>query len=81
MIASVEITDTSTGIAATYQDEDYDEYMWTDGNYGCDCNRFLFHSRALGKDPNWDEGECGSERFKIRVMDGAGVVIYAEKDD
>ncbi len=27
------------------------EYMWTEGNYSCDCNRALFVSRAGGAIP------------------------------
>lgn len=78
MIASIEISDTSTGVTATYQDQNWDEYMWTEGNYACDCNRFLFHRRALGEDPDFDDGSCGEKRFKIRVMNEAGNVVYSE---
>jgi len=24
-------------------------FIWTEGNYNCNCNRFLFYWRALGK--------------------------------
>lgn len=40
-----------------------DEYLWTDGNFGCDCNRLLFIARALGR-PDRDV-TCGDERVVI----------------
>jgi hypothetical protein len=39
-----------------------DEYMWTDGNYGCDCNRHLFFGRAIGQEPREDY-PCGKTRY------------------
>jgi hypothetical protein len=50
--------------------DDSSMYQWTDGNYGCDCNRELFWHRANG-----DEAEaisCGSTDF---------TVLYAELPD
>ena len=40
-------------------------YMWTDGNYGCDCNRKLFIERVYDDVP-WEVDEeefpsCGKE--------------------
>lgn len=33
------------------------KFQWTDGNFGCDCNRALFFARA-GKEPD-PEIKCG----------------------
>ena len=44
-----------------FQWEEYHDYMWVDGNYGCDCNRHLFFERANGVEPN-DE-KCGDEKY------------------
>ena len=46
--------------------EDQGEYMWTEGNYGCDCNRALFHARARGvPDPEEKDLVCGEDRFVL----------------
>jgi hypothetical protein len=55
-----------------WQDEDeLSFYHWTDGNYGCDCNRHLFFIRAAGID-EWEERECGSTEYSC---------LYAELPD
>lgn len=38
---------------------DWDEkrqiiWQWTEGNYGCDCNRYLFFQRAMNDDESED---------------------------
>ena len=39
------ITDTETGEPRIYEDEyPYNDFLWTEGNYSCDCNRCLFLS-------------------------------------
>ena len=48
------------------------DYMYTDGNYGCDCNRHLFFEQALGNDPQ-EHFPCGD-----RV---AYTIVYALDDD
>ena len=45
--------------------EDHSLFMWTDGNFGCDCNRADF----FGDD---DPGHCSSDRF---------TALYAELPD
>lgn len=42
---------------------DDDEFMWTEGNYSCDCNRYLFFERAAGNEPDWDLAKCGDELY------------------
>ena len=61
MKAEVHLRDTRDGRAAVYidnwpeqfpggsrPDAESVEYMWTEGNFGCDCNRLLMLCRALG---------------------------------
>lgn len=50
---------------------DDDEFMWTEGNYSCDCNRYLFFERAIGGTPGFDQ-ECGDTAFSA---------LYAELPD
>lgn len=47
------------------------EFIWTDGNYACDCNRYLFFQRAA-EEAEEDEIQCGDERYSIVkiVQDG-----------
>ena len=42
-------------------------FMWTDGNYGCDCNRSLFIQRQC--DESFPEMECGDsiELTKLEI--------------
>jgi hypothetical protein len=43
-----------------------DEYWWTEGNFGCDCNRRLTWARCA--DPPEDEPEnqeCGHGEFSV----------------
>lgn len=48
-----------------------DMYWWTEGNFGCDCNRELEFERAGGNDPNLGT-KCGDERYSV---------LYAELPD
>lgn len=49
------------------------EYVWTEGNYSCDCNRRLFMCRALGEaEPERDR--CGNSiRLERLLLDGTDV--------
>jgi hypothetical protein len=66
-------------------------FLWADGNYSCDCDRFLFFERALGKtEEEIDEldpvqeggGDCGSyEKYRVNfIKNEAGKVLYEEKE-
>jgi len=57
-------------------------FLWEDGNYSCNCNRFLFFERALGKteaeidalDPSKEEsyGDCGKyEKYRCNWIKDA----------
>lgn len=70
-----------TGTAVDYESESYgadnDElyYYWTDGNFGCDCNRGTSFRRALypvppADDPFWNNhaARCGfGPNYRYRV--------------
>lgn len=51
-------------------DEDSSMYEWTDGNYGCDCNRDIFWHWAVGEET--EERKCGHTTFSV---------LYAELPD
>jgi hypothetical protein len=51
-------------------------YMWTDGNYACDCNRGLMFARAHDEDV--EDIACGHSRFDIIEPDWTHVVRNPE---
>jgi len=59
-----------------YEDEQEDchEFIWTDGNYACDCNRYLFFQRAAGEAE--DAGRiCGDGAYSIVQVVEDGVPL------
>lgn len=54
------------------------DYLWTDGNLGCDCNRSLFFARAGGEDD--PDTFCGDNAYSIIVRDETGKVLYDETE-
>ena len=52
------------------------DYLWSEGNFACDCNRALDFSRAVGEaEP--DDPPCGETAYSIRISVG-GRRIYDE---
>lgn len=50
------------------------EFMWSDGNYACNCNRTLFFARARGlSEPV--ELICGRDWFHVRVWADGELVV------
>ena len=72
----VAIRENETGEIRMYEDGGYwcgsSHFLWTDGNYACDCNREIFFLRAGGEDPPTDLVTCGETRF---------AALYAEMED
>lgn len=54
------------------------DYIWSEGNFACDCNRELFFADAAGEEE--PEGKCGDDAFSIRITDAAGNILYDECD-
>lgn len=51
----------------TEASEEAMEYNWSEGNYGCDCNRSLFFARAAGlSDPT--DTPCGHSRYSVAEL-------------
>jgi len=62
-------------------------FMWTDGNYGCDCNRQLFF-RTAGGECMEDcvkckyNCECGEGHYSVNLEDiTTGEIFYREFND
>jgi hypothetical protein len=53
---------------------DSQEYMWTEGNFSCDCNKRLCMLRALGEDDT-DAGPCGDTIVLERLTVNGDVVV------
>lgn len=86
------IKDTETGEQRTYVfdypkfdwtmddwgDDGSETFMWSEGNYGCDCNRGLFFAEAGGADD--PDAWCGHDRFYIRITAPDGTVLFDEME-
>jgi hypothetical protein len=73
------IKDTITGGIRTYIPEFGDSltdeentWQWTEGNFGCDCNRSIFYT-------DWEEEHpCHKGRFKVILVNKFGNCFYRE---
>ena len=68
----ITITKKRTGEAVSYEEDgmidDNVKFLWTEGNYGCDCNRGLFFHRAKGL-PDTDN-PCNEGLYAVTLDDG-----------
>lgn len=81
---------TSEHATAGFLDERgcYDSFIWEEGNYSCDCNRYLFFARGKGRDdPPEQLLVCNrgrdDQRFAILAIVDAdnGELLYTEIGD
>lgn len=93
----IHIRDNATGEVRIYREDllwgESSAFFWTEGNFGCDCNRSIVWRRA-----NWepepepvydadgrevDPDPCGDGRFTVlrAVMLDTGRVVPLEDDD
>ena len=65
------------------KDYEYSEWVWSEGNIGCDCNRHLFFIRAGGEsEPEKpEELPCGSDKYSIPWIKVDGKVVYSETEE
>jgi|SRR6185436_3532458 len=55
------------------------DYMWSEGNYSCDCNRAGFFAEAAGE--AWmGDGKCGDgvAYTVVEILDADGNKVYGE---
>ncbi len=72
IVETGELVKTTTEIFDICEEQcriDLMEFMWTDGNYACDCNRFLF----AGKDVD----QCSDNKVLARVT-WRGHEVYSD---
>jgi hypothetical protein len=55
----------------------YNDFIWSEGNFACDCNRSDFFARAVGETED-DNSPCGDELFSVRLSDLDGLVLYQD---
>ena len=79
---NVHIRRNSDGVVRVHSfswDDDSDgsqSFMWSEGNYGCDCNRALFFARAVNEDD--PDHDCGDTAFSVRIYDTIENVVYQD---
>jgi hypothetical protein len=87
---TVSITRVMDGVRREFHTEDFcwdgrpyefEDFIWTEGNYSCDCNRELFFERAAGKEHGEIDSPCGKGRFRIDwiKIDSTGETVYTER--
>lgn len=53
------------------------DYIWSMGNFSCDCNRALFWSMAGGEEEL--DVECGDDKFDVNlIIPSTGEIVYEE---
>jgi hypothetical protein len=58
--------------------DDPSDFIWSEGNYACDCNRYLFFQRAADE-PDDDVVACGATAYTVlRIELNDGTVVYSE---
>ncbi len=82
MLLHAHITDTVTGETRVHHWVESApglvSFDWGDNNNSCDCNRSLHFSRAGGGDGWSEKADCGEERFRVRIVDDAGALVYED---
>ncbi len=54
-------------------------FLWSDGNFSCDCNRSQMFREAGGEATNWDDVSCGDGAFQVRTINPlTGALHYDE---
>lgn len=77
----------STGEVRQYEtqeimDEGQDKpnnFNWAENNYSCDCNREIFFERAIGKEIEDRDNDCGHGKFSVNLQNPVtGDFYYTE---
>lgn len=52
-----------------------DDYLWSEGNYSCDCNRDIFFKQGTDEPENHG---CGMNKYWVEIKDENEKVIYSD---
>jgi len=56
-------------------------YLWSEGNYSCDCNRAIFFWRAGPKDePEPEIERCSNKDYWVEIRELDGTLVYADEE-
>ena len=54
-------------------------FNWAENNYSCDCNREIFFERAIGKEIEDEDNDCGHGGFSVNLQNPVtGEFYYKE---
>lgn len=53
-------------------------FVWTDGNFSCDCNRHMFFKQALGEEEDYNF-PCSHGLYSVKISDGETGEIYLDE--
>lgn len=56
------------------------EFLWSEGNFSCDCNRMLFFT-DWKEDVEDEELDCGTENYAILGIWAEGELVYKSEVD
>lgn len=60
-----------------HSDSESPDFIWSDGNFACDCNRHDFFERAAGNEAG--DHPCGSTAYVVdKIVLLNGEVVYAD---
>ena len=75
---TVYIRKNETGEIREYKDTwNGSSFIWSDGNFACDCNRELFFLRAKDEEEP-EDSMCGDDRYTITEIVCEGKIVYTE---
>jgi hypothetical protein len=57
------------------------EFVWSEGNFACDCNRGDFYASCVGEELEDDDprAQCGDGRYRVRITNADGAEIYRDE--
>ena len=61
-------------------EDGHTEFLWSDGNYACDCNRELFWKRIAKEPDDERDVECGCTKYSVKLTDKSGNILYSDYD-
>ena len=78
----IEIRRNSDGVVRQYLDthewSENSDFLWSEGNFACDCNRHIFFASAANESA--ENRECGDNSYSVRITDERGNVLYEDDD-
>lgn len=78
----IAIRENATGLVRFHPESEpvFNEFIWTEGNYSCDCNRHLLFQWAGGEEDGVEQ-PCGEDAYTalyVEFEDGSRTLIEAE---